>query len=123
MGVASATAVAAEKPGASAGQIMVMLKLPPAHFRAGANYNAGYGDDAARGARRRTAERVARAHGLTIVDSWPMPTLGVECFIMAVPDGGKPAQVAELVGKDDGVEWSEPVVDYAVQAQKNDQAD
>jgi len=97
-------------------QIMVMLRLAPPHLRTGADYGGGYGDDAAGGGRQRVAARLARAHGLTLMTNWPMPVLGVDCFIMAVPDARSTEQAAEEVARDPGVEWSEPVTLYAAQA-------
>ena len=67
-------------------QIMVMLRLAPAHLRVGGDYGGGYGDDGARGGRARIAARLARAHRLRLMNNWPMPMLGVDCFIMTVPD-------------------------------------
>jgi subtilisin family serine protease len=68
-------------------QILVMMKVPPQHFRPGAAYGGRYGDTAALASRRRTAESVARENGLAIVDGWPMPLLGVDCYVMRLPDG------------------------------------
>lgn len=109
--------------GAAPGQVMVMLPMPPAHFRTGSSYSGGYGDDAARGARQRAATRIARDYGLSIETSWPMPTLAVECFIMAVPDDQELAKVAERIGRDKAVKWSEPVADYTAQTQKESAED
>ena len=45
-------------------QVLVLLNLPAAHFRADANYSGGYADSAGSSARRRIAAALARAHGL-----------------------------------------------------------
>lgn len=121
--VAPTPLLAAEPVAHSAGEIMVMLPLPPPHFRVGSTYSSGYGDDAGRGVRRRTAVRIAQEHGLTLVNSWPMPTLGVECFVMAVPVGQSPDDVARRVSTDRAVKWSEAVGTYAVQGQKEGDRD
>src|SRR4051812_17862098 len=103
---------AGEPAASSASQIMVMLPLPTPHFRVGTTYSSGYGEDAGRGARQRAAARIARVHGLVLLNSWPMPTLGVECFVMEVPVGQAPDDVARRVGTDRDVKWSEPVATY-----------
>lgn len=91
------------------GQVLVLLRLPPPHLRPGADYGGGYGDGASRGARRRIAARLARANGLALVEDWPMPLLGVDCFVMAVPAGRSPVAVAAALGALAGVEWSQPM--------------
>ncbi|MEO6378893.1 MAG: S8 family serine peptidase [Caulobacteraceae bacterium] len=93
----------------AAGQVLVLLRLPPEHFRPNGDYSGGYGDGAGQRARQRVADRLARAYGLTRVDNWPMPVLGVDCFIMDVPAGQSPVQVAERLSKDPSVAWSQPM--------------
>jgi subtilisin family serine protease len=90
-------------------QVLVMLKLPPQHLRAGGGYGDSYGDGLGQDARRRAAARIAREHGLTVVSDWPMPILGIDCFIMAVPANQSPDQVAALLSHDPGVAWSQPM--------------
>lgn len=103
-------------------QIMVMLRLAPPHLRAGPDYGGGYGDDAAQGGRARIASRLARAHGLALMDNWPMPMLGVDCFIMAVPPDRSIEDAAEQVARDPAVAWSEPVSLYEGRAATHDDA-
>src|SRR5205823_6212729 len=67
-------------PAPPARQILVMLRLPPDHFRPSASYGGGYGDAAGAAARQRIASRLARLHGLSVVKGWPMPVLGVDCY-------------------------------------------
>jgi subtilisin family serine protease len=113
MACASATPAAAQAmAGASARQILVLLKQAPAHYRPDADYGGGYGDVLSRSARQRLGRRIARSHGLTLVGNWPMPLLGLDCFIMGVPDGETPEQAANRVSQDPGVEWSEPMHVY-----------
>lgn len=97
-------------------QIMVMLRLAPPHLRTGPDYGGGYGDDAAQGGRTRIAARLAKSHGLALATNWPMPMLGVDCFIMTVPDERSTQTVAEEVARDSAVAWSEPVAMYETQA-------
>jgi hypothetical protein len=64
-------------------EILVMLRSAPPHFRPDSSYSGGYDARAGRDARRRTAEAVAAHYDLRIVENWPMPALGVDCFVMA----------------------------------------
>ena len=63
-------------------QVLVMLRVAPPHFRPDVSYAGGYTSRVGGPARRRIAEEIARQHHLTIVDDWPMPALGVDCFVM-----------------------------------------
>ena len=67
-----------------------MLRMPPEHYRPSSDYGSagGYGDPAAGLARRRLAARIAKAHHLVLVDTWPMPMLGIDCTVMEVPGVG-----------------------------------
>lgn len=97
-------------------QILVMVQHPPDHYRPNGAYGGGYGDGVARSARERLARRIARAHGLTLVDAWPMPMIGLDCFVMAVPTGRSQTAAIEDVSKDADVQWAEPVHTYDTQA-------
>jgi hypothetical protein len=101
-------------PGASelGRRFLVMVRMAPRHFRPGATYGGSYGDGENRSARWRTAHRVARAHGASIVDEWPMPLLGVDCFMMAVPPNQSLEAVEERISRDPAVAWIEPVHIY-----------
>jgi subtilisin family serine protease len=107
----------AGSPDAASGrQILVMVKHPPDHYRAGGGYGGGYGDELARSGRQRLARTIARRYGLTFVDNWPMPMIGVDCFVMAVPAGRSTSAVAQLVSRDGDVDWAEPVELYSARA-------
>jgi subtilisin family serine protease len=67
---------------ASKRQLLVMLRLPPPHFRPDASYLGSYDTQFGRGARQRVADELAARFKLRIVGSWPMPLLGVDCFVM-----------------------------------------
>ncbi|QOL48272.1 S8 family peptidase [Massilia litorea] len=96
----------------AARQLLVMLRLPPRHFRPDSAYGSGYGGDGTRAARRRLAEELAGAHGLKLVNAWPMPAIGVDCFVMEEA-GGVPVEraLAELA-RDPRVLWVQPVSQY-----------
>ena len=67
-------------------QLLVMLRAPPAHYRPDASYGDGYQASPQRAARRRLARALAAAHGLRLHEDWPMPALGVDCFVLDAPD-------------------------------------
>jgi len=96
-------------------QILVFLKLPPRHFSPNADYSDAYGDGPGRGARRRLASRLAHDHGLTLADDWPLPLLGVDCFVMTVPADRSVDEAAAALSRAAGVAWSEPVHLYHAQ--------
>jgi subtilisin family serine protease len=93
-------------------QILVMLKMAPPHYRPGGSYGGSYGDTTAMAARRRLAVGIARRNGLKLVDGWPMPLIGVDCYVMRVPDGMAVDAAIALVSKEPGVAWSQPLQTY-----------
>ena len=98
-------------------QILVMLKVPPQHFRPGSAYAGGYGDTASQAMRRRMAQSIARKNGFTLVDGWPMPLLGVDCYVMRIADGQSiEAAVASAFRAILNVAWSEPMQLYQAMA-------
>lgn len=107
---------------AEAQQVLVLLRLPHAHFRADGNYaGSGYGDGAGRSARRRVAEQLAREHGLQLTTDWPMPALGLDCYVMRLPATRQPEQVADTLSHDKRVEWAQPMHIYRAQQQHQQQ--
>lgn len=100
-----APSVAAE----STRKVLVMLRLPPAHYRGGSDYSDAYGDEMGRSARRRIGAQLARAEGLRLETDWAMPLLGVDCLVMAIPDGRSEAEVAAAIARDKRVAWAEPM--------------
>jgi len=97
-------------------QVLVMVRHPADHFQLNGSYGGGYGNDLQRSERERLARGIARNHGLKFVDGWPMPMIGVDCFIMAVPDGRSTAAAAQELSRDGKVAWAEPVQLYKTQA-------
>src|SRR5678815_483620 len=77
---------AAGTAGATQREVLVMLRLPPLHFRPDAGYVGGYSTQSGSAARQRTAEDLAARFKLRIVSNWPMPALGVVCFVMEAPE-------------------------------------
>jgi hypothetical protein len=93
-------------------QVLVMLRLPARHFRPDGAYGGGYMTDTGSAARRRIASELAQAHGLTLRDSWPMPAIGVDCFIMEDASGAPLARVLAALARDARVAWAQPLGDY-----------
>ena len=93
-------------------QILVMLKMAPPHYRPGGSYGGSYGDTTAMAARRRLAAGIARRNGLKLVDGWPMPLIGVDCYVMRVPDGMAVDAAIAQVSKEPGVAWSQALQTY-----------
>ena len=97
-----------------AAQILLLLHLPPDHFRPDGNYAGSYGDSFGRSARRRIADaarRTSMACGWS--SDWPMPLLGVDCYVMAVPgpaDGR--AAGAQALSLDRRVAWAQTLNVY-----------
>jgi len=93
-------------------QVLVLVRLPPAHFRPGSSYSAGYPDAPGRAARRRIVASLAREHGLRMVTDWPMPLLGLDCYVLSVPDDQRADAVAATLAGDARVEWAQPMNTY-----------
>lgn len=98
-------------------QVLVMLRLPSEHMRPNGGYGADYDNGLGAAARRRLAARLAREHGLTVVDNWPMRLLGVDCFVLAVPEGVSPQEAARRLSQDVAVDWAQPVNLYQVRGE------
>jgi len=90
-------------------QVLVMLRLPPPHFRPNADYGGGYDEESSRKARRRVAAKLARDHGLTLAGDWPMPVLGLHCFVMEQVGDVPADRLAGILSADPRVAWAEPV--------------
>jgi subtilisin family serine protease len=104
----------AQQPGttaqdAAARQLLVMLRMPPPHFRAGTAYDGNYPADSGRAARRRVAQALAREHRLRLVDEWPMPVIGVDCFVMERAADEPAAPLLARLARDPRVAWAQPV--------------
>jgi hypothetical protein len=88
-------------------QVLVLLSMPAAHFRADGNYSGGYADATGVAARRRVARALARANGLSLATQWPMPLLGVDCYVLDVPSPRRPDEVAAQLAQDPRVAWAQ----------------
>jgi subtilisin family serine protease len=93
-------------------EILVMLRMPAAHFRPNARYAGRYDDQAAQAARQRVAAEIARDNGLELIEGWPMPMIGVDCYVMRVPEGRSLDSAIEQVSHHRMVAWSQPLHSY-----------
>jgi subtilisin family serine protease len=96
-------------------QILVMVRHPAEHYRPNSSYGGEYGDQLARSARENLARRIAHQYGLSLTENWPMPMIGVDCFVMTVPEGLSTAAAAERVSHDADVAWAEPMQIYGAE--------
>lgn len=110
----AAAGVTADPPD-SGREILVMLKMPAEHYRPGKAYAGNYGAGVGQRARTRIAARIANRHGLTLVNSWPMPILGVDCFVMRLPDGLSAEATVAQVSHEADVAWSQALQLYHTQ--------
>jgi subtilisin family serine protease len=85
-------------------QMLVMLRVAPPHFRPDVDYAGGYESRVGRAARRRIAEGLANQYELRIIDDWPMPALGVDCFVMEAQSTSSLARLVEKLSLDPRVE-------------------
>ncbi len=93
-------------------QILVMLRMPPQHYHPDAAYAGRYPNDSGRAARHRAAQELAAAHGLKLVDDWPMPVIGIDCYVMQ-QDGDAPLERAlDALSRDPRVAWAQPMHMY-----------
>ena len=96
-------------------QILVMLKMAPQHLHVGGAYGGRYGDASAWSVRRRTAQSIAETNGFALVDGWPMPLIGVDCYVMRLSAGVPVDAAIDRISKDPRVAWSEPMQLYQAQ--------
>ena len=113
-GLVVAPASAADADGAAPAaererQVLVLLNLPPAHFRPDGNYTAGYADAAGSATRRRIAAALARSNGLSLATDWPLPILGLDCYVLDVPASQRADDVAIRLARDPRVAWAQPM--------------
>lgn len=102
----------ASRPDDTSREILVMLKMNPTHYRPGQGYGGAYGDTTSIAARRRIALGIAHRHRLELVDGWPMPLLGVDCYAMRVPADTDLAAAIEQVSREPLVAWSQALQAY-----------
>jgi subtilisin family serine protease len=100
---------AASMSAATESQILVMIRMAPSHFRPDVDYSEGYAARSGHAARRRTASDIARTHRLQLLSHWPMPAIGVECYVMQVPPDMTVAAAVGEVSRDARAAWAQPL--------------
>ena len=110
----AAGALAANASGTSAPveieqKVLVLLNLPPPHFRPDGNYTPGYADAAGSSTRRRVAAALARTNGLTLATDWPLPIVGLDCYVMDVPPSRQADDVVARLARDPRVAWAQRI--------------
>lgn len=89
-------------------QVLVMLRAAPPHLRAADDYAVTYTASPDEAARKHIARDLARQYGLQLVDRWPMPALGVDCFVMRVASGASASDITQALSRDARVESAQP---------------
>ena len=85
-------------------RILVMLRTPPPHFRPDLDYASRYDARVRHGSQRRIAEDLARNFELKLVTDWPMPALGLDCFVLEAPSRQTVARLVDEIARDTRVE-------------------
>jgi hypothetical protein len=93
-------------------QVLVMLRMPPAHYQPNAGYGGEYGSQTGHAARRRIASELAAVHGLVVESEWPMASVGIDCFLMRVPAGRPLAAILDAVSLDSRIAWVQLVHEF-----------
>ena len=89
---------------AASRELLVMLRLPPPHYRPDADYSGGYARASGSAGRQRIAEELAARFRLRVVSSYPMPALGVDCYVMQAPENLPLEPLIESMTSDSRVE-------------------
>ena len=91
-------------------QILVMLKESPVrHYLPGAVFLPAYGSGSAPSGQLKNVRDLAREYDFRLLSDWPMPAIGVRCFLGEVPAGQVPKDVATRLAADPRVESAQPV--------------
>jgi len=93
-------------------QVLVMLRMPAAHYQPNAGYGGEYGSQTGHAARRRIASELAAVHGLVVESEWPMASVGIDCFLMRVPAGRPLAAILDAVSLDSRIAWVQSVHEF-----------
>lgn len=100
---------AGQAEAAASRQVLVMLRLAPQHYHPDSAYGGRYPNDSGRAARRRAAQELASAHGLRVVDDWPIPVIGIDCYVMEQAGDAPLEPVLAALASDPRVMWAQPM--------------
>ena len=89
-------------------QVLVMLRAAAPHLRAADGYAVSYAASPGENARLHTAHELAQHYGLQVVDNWPMPALGLDCFVMRLGPGMTASDAVRWLSHDARVESAQP---------------
>jgi subtilisin family serine protease len=64
----------------------------------------------------RVARALARDYSLQVETDWPMPALGVRCFVLSAPPSASPQAIASALEADPRVESAQPVQRFETSA-------
>jgi subtilisin family serine protease len=91
-------------------QILVMLREWPArHYQPGTSQMPQYRSGTAHARELQTVQDLARQYDFRVLSDWPMPSLGVRCFLGEVGSGAVPREVASRMAADPRVESAQAV--------------
>lgn len=91
-------------------QILLMLKASAVrHYRPGSIVLPAYGSGSAPAGQLNTARDLAREYDFRLLSDWPMPAIGVRCFLAEVGPGHAAGEVATRLSADPRVESAQPV--------------
>jgi subtilisin family serine protease len=112
-------ACANDAPGDESSQLLVMLPSVPPHLHGAADYGGHYSAATGGTTRLRVAQQLAHDYGLELVSDWPMPALGLDCFVMRAAPGKSVTQLTQALAHDARVESVEPMQVFHVLAKSD----
>jgi subtilisin family serine protease len=115
----SAPSAATRDPHAEQSQVLVMLRMATPHLHAADDYAGNYASTPDEIARQRVARQIAQEYGLELISGWPMPALGIDCFVMQAAPGLLTQQLKEALAQDTRVESVEPMQLFHVLAKSD----
>jgi hypothetical protein len=90
---------------ASGKQILVMLKESPVrHYRPGPGLFRDYASAPAATREMQIARELALKYGFVMISNWPMPSIGVRCFLGEIKADENPEEIAARIASDMRVE-------------------
>lgn len=99
-----------EVTAANSHRILVMLKESPLrHYRPGFGLFSEYGSTPAASRDMELARQLAQTYGFVLISDWPMPSLGVRCFLGEIRSDADPDNVVAHIASDARVESAQPV--------------